>query len=82
MTEPQGAIQPARKMKKLVVSGGTPHDPRPRSLYIAIDGTMDITNDDATTEAGIPIFAGTIIPLQASEVTAISVADSVYGFYD
>jgi len=71
---------PAGKLKKITASA-SPQDPRPRALYIDTAGTMDIENEDATTEAGINLVAGTVVPFQAYKITAISGA-IIMGLYE
>jgi hypothetical protein len=64
---------------KLITPGASVLDPQPRSLYFASDGTVSVTNNDDTTTATIPVFAGTTMPLQPKKVTAASA--TVYGYY-
>ena len=55
-------------------------DPRPCSLYVTVNGTIDIVNEDGSIEAGIAVTAGTTIPFQPFKITGISAA-TVYGLY-
>ncbi len=49
-----------------------------RAFYIAVSGTIDITDREGNTEAGIVVVAGTIIPVAFLRITAAASA-VVYG---
>ena len=79
-TNPNSNIFPATRLKLIVVSS-VDQDPRPSALYIGVTGTMDITNDDGSTEAAVPVIAGGQISFQASRITAIGGGAKIYGLY-
>ena len=65
---------------KLITPGASILSPGPRALYFAADGTVSITNQDDSTVAAVPVFAGTTMQLQPKKITAATGA--VYGYYD
>lgn len=76
---PNASPNPGRNLKLITASAST-LDPIPRSLYIAASGTMSITNADGSSEATVPVFQGTVMPIQPNKITAVSSA-VVYGIY-
>ena len=65
----------------LITPGSSALSPRPRSIYIGVSGTIDITNEDDTTVSALPVFAGATLSMQPKKITAASSA-TVYGIYD
>lgn len=76
---PNASPNPGRNLKLITASAST-LDPIPRSLYIAATGTMSITNADGSTEADVPVVAGSTLSIQPVKITAVSSA-VVYGIY-
>jgi len=56
-------------------------EPRPRGIYVGTSGTIDITNEDLSTESAVAVVAGSVIPCQFLKVTAITDAE-IYGLHD
>ena len=79
MSNPSLELHPAHYFKKITASVNN-QDPRPRAIYIGVGGDIDIENSDGTTEAAVPVVAGTTISCQFAKVTAISGA-TLYGLY-
>lgn len=79
MPSPSPALQSGDRIALLSASA-TELDPRPRALYIAASGTIGITNSVGAEVASIPVFAGTVLPLQPFKITTITTA-VVYGIY-
>ncbi|MEO2046469.1 MAG: hypothetical protein ABGX16_07835 [Pirellulales bacterium] len=71
--------KPALFLTKITASANE-QDPRPRSIYVGVGGTIDIENQDGTTEAAVPVVAGTTIPCQFAKITAISGA-TIYSLH-
>jgi len=69
---------PASKVARITASAN-PLDPRPRSLYIGVGGSIVIVNEDATTDT-ITVFAGQELHIQPYKITTITTAE-VSGLY-
>jgi hypothetical protein len=54
--------------------------PRPRRIYVSTAGTMEITNEDATT-ATLTLVAGTQLDIQPYKITALGGGAVVFGLY-
>ncbi len=63
-----------------ITAGSGALNPRPRGLYIGVSGTMDVENEDGTTQAGIEVVAGATMPYQPVKITAITTAQ-IYAYY-
>jgi len=63
----------------LITASSSVLNPRPRSIYVSVAGTIAMENDDGTT-ATITGVAGVTIPLQIYKVTGGTA--TVYGLYD
>lgn len=57
-------------------------NPRPRAVYVGAGGTIDIENPDASSEAAVPVLAGTTIPCQFHKITALNGGAVLYGYYE
>ena len=79
MSVPSQHTAPALHMKKLTAAVC---DPRPRAIYCGVAGSFDMNNSDGSAEATVVVVAGSTIPLQVYEVTAINGATVIYGLYD
>ena len=80
MPSSSSRTDPGDALKKITASASE-LDPRPRAIYVAVGGTIDIENSDATTEAGVTVVAGTTLTCQFFKITAIAGA-TIYGLYD
>lgn len=76
---PSRSIHPTGNLKQISASSND-LSPRPRALYIGVTGTMDVTNEDGTTESAVEVIAGSTIPYQPKKITAISDA-AIYALY-
>ncbi|MEO2047862.1 MAG: hypothetical protein ABGX16_14985 [Pirellulales bacterium] len=79
MTNSSLELHPAHYFKKITASAND-LNPRPRAIYIGVGGDIDIENSDGSTEAAVPVVAGTTILCQFAKIPAISGA-TLYGLY-
>jgi hypothetical protein len=49
-----------------------------KAVFFNGDGTCDITNDDDTTEAGVPVLKMQPLPIVPKKVTAMATATKCY----
>lgn len=81
MAAPQPSVSTHNApIMKLITPSASVLSPIPVGLYIATGGTIDITNHDDTTEAGVPVATGSHLHFQPKKITAASGA-VVYGYY-
>lgn len=78
LTYPSKELQPGSKILLLAASATVPLDPRPRYLWITVDGTISIENDDGTSVTDMIVKAGQRLDLQPYLLTAQTDA-VVYG---
>jgi hypothetical protein len=64
---------------KAITPSGSDLSPTPVALYFGTDGTVAVMNQDGTTQADIPVFAGGHLHCQPKRVTAATA--TVYGYF-